>query len=114
MAAQEVDHHCRFGALLSDHDVHAFHVLSSLRHDGVQGERGLAGAGIADDELTLAAADRNQSVHDLDAGVERTIQEIARYDCRRRRLQCAEPVRLWRRKAIKRLAQWIDDCLLYT
>ena len=63
-------HHARHGGfLLPDGDVDADHVLALLVDDGVEGNGGFAGLAIADDELALTAADGNQRVNGLDAGL---------------------------------------------
>ena len=46
------------GVLLPDGDVNALHALAGLVEDGVDGDRGLAGLAVADDQLALPAADR--------------------------------------------------------
>jgi len=43
--------------LLSDGDIDADDVLALLVDDGVEGDSGLAGLAVADDQLALAAAD---------------------------------------------------------
>ena len=64
------------GALLTDRDVHAVELLALGRAGGVQRlliedrverDRGLAGLAVADDQLALAAADRDQRVDSLEA-----------------------------------------------
>ena len=63
-------HHLRDGgALLADGDVDADHVAALLIDDGVEGDGGLAGLAVADDQLALAAADRDHGVDGLDAGL---------------------------------------------
>jgi len=57
------------GALLADRAVDADEVAALLIDDGVEDYRGLAGLAVADDELALAAADRNHGVDGLDAGL---------------------------------------------
>ena len=49
------------GSLLAHRHVDTEHVLTLLVDDGVNGHRGLAGLAVADDELALAAADREPS-----------------------------------------------------
>ena len=65
------------GPLLSDGDVDAEELLlvvsgvveTLLVDDGVDGDGGLAGLTIADDQLALSAANGHQGVHGLDAGL---------------------------------------------
>ena len=60
MFAQRGDglHHRR--ALLADQHVDAAHVLVALADDGVERQRALAGAVVADQQLALTAADGDQ------------------------------------------------------
>ncbi len=55
--------------LLTDGDVDADNVLALLVYDSVERYCGLTGLTVADDELTLAAADRNERVDGLEAGL---------------------------------------------
>ena len=50
------------GGLLADGHVHADHALATLVDDGIDGDGGLAGLAVTDDELALAAADRDHRV----------------------------------------------------
>src|SRR5581483_7709532 len=54
--------------LLADRDVDAFDAGTALVDDRVHRQRGLAGLAIADDQLALAAADRDHRVHRLVTG----------------------------------------------
>src|SRR6516165_1027227 len=54
-----------------------------LVEDGVERYRGLAGLPVADDELALAAADRDQGVDGLEAGRHRLVHRLARNDAGR-------------------------------
>ena len=71
-------HHLRHGrTLLADGDVDANHVAALLIDDGVERDGGLAGLAVADDQLALAAADRNHGVDGLDAGLQRLFHRLA-------------------------------------
>ena len=67
------------GALLADGDVDATDLLGRipglpvlpLVQDGVDADGGLAGLAVADDQLTLPAADRSHCVDGLDTGLQR-------------------------------------------
>ena len=50
------------GGLLADGDIDADHALAALIEDSVDGNGGLTGLTVADDELALAAADRHHGV----------------------------------------------------
>ena len=58
-------------ALLADRDVDADHVAALLVDDRVDGDRRLADLPVADDQLALAAADRDHRVDRLDPGLHR-------------------------------------------
>ena len=62
----------RYGRfLLADGNVDADNILALLVDDSVERDRGLTGLAVADDKLTLAAADRNKRVDSLQAGLQR-------------------------------------------
>ena len=75
--AQLLDHRGHRRLLLADGHVDAEHVLALLVDDGVDGDGGLAGLAVADDELALAAADRDHRVDGLDAGLQRLVHRLA-------------------------------------
>ena len=58
------------GGALADGDVDAGDVAALLIDDGVEGDRGLAGLAVADDQLALPPADREHGVDRLDAGLQ--------------------------------------------
>ena len=66
--------------LLADGDVDADDVLALLVDDRVEGDRGLAGLAVADDQLALAAADGHHAVDGLDAGLQRLAHRLAVHD----------------------------------
>src|SRR5690606_26358345 len=69
------------GGLLPDGDVEAMDAVLAgpvlLVDDGVDGNRGLAGLAVADDEFALAAADGNHRVDGLEAGHEGLVHGLA-------------------------------------
>src|SRR6202008_1697691 len=73
-------------ALLADGDVDAVElgalvagrVHRLLVQDGGEGDGGLAGRTVADDQLALAAADRDQGVDRLQAGLHRLVHRLPR------------------------------------
>src|SRR5215468_10661245 len=77
---QPVDDGCDRGLLLADGHVEAVHVLTLLVDDRVDRDRGLADAAVADDQLALAAADRDHRVDRLHAGLHRLVHDLARDD----------------------------------
>ena len=66
--------------LLADGDVHADHAGAFLIDDGVDGDGGLAGLAVADDQFALAAADGDHGVDGLDAELQRHFHRLAQGD----------------------------------
>ena len=66
--------------LLADGHVDADHTLALLVEDGVQGDGGLAGLAVADDELPLAPADGEHGVHRQKAGLHGGVHRLAVQD----------------------------------
>src|SRR3546814_14430421 len=56
---------------------------TTLCRAGVDGDSGLAGLAVADDQRALTAADGNQRVNGLEAGLYRLMHRLARNDARR-------------------------------
>jgi hypothetical protein len=81
----------------------------ALADDRVDGDRGLAGLPVADDELALPAADRGHRVDGLDAGLEGLVDGLARDDARRLRLDDAALDGLDGAHAVDRVAEGVDD-----
>ncbi len=63
--------------LLADRHVDADEALALLVDDRVDGDGGLARLAVADDQLALAAADRDERVDGLDAGLDRRVDRLA-------------------------------------
>ena len=59
---------------LADRDVDADQVLVAVVDDRVDRDRGLAGLAVADDQLALAAADRDHPVDRLEPGLDRLVR----------------------------------------
>ncbi len=55
-------------SLLADRGIDADHLARPLVDDGVDGDRGLAGAAVADDQFALAAAERDHRIDDQQPG----------------------------------------------
>src|SRR5207237_1863498 len=81
--------------LLADPAVDANNVAALLIDDGVEDHRGLPGLAVADDQLALAAPDRNHAVNRFDARLQRLAHRLA----------IDEP----RGKALERVAQVADN-----
>ena len=62
---------------LADRDVDGDDVLVLVVDDRVDRDRGLAGLAVADDQLALAAADRDHRVDRLEAGLQRLLDALA-------------------------------------
>ena len=104
------------GALLADGDVDAVEldllvaggVERLLVEDGVEDDGGLAGLAVADDQLALAAADRDQRVDGLEAGCHRLVHRLARQDARRLDVDAHAGFALDRALAVDRVAERVD------
>ena len=111
-------HELRDGrALLADGDIDAIELFGVgpglvdglLVQDGVENDRGLAGLAVADDQLALAAADRDQRVDGLEARRHRLVHRAARDDAGRLHVDAAAFGRLDRALAVDRIAERVDD-----
>src|SRR6185436_559718 len=105
------------GALLTDRDVDAVELdlLVGLRvqrllvEDGVERDRGLAGLAVADDQLALAAADRDERVDRLQARRHRLMHGLPRDDAGRLDVDAHPFLGLDRALAVDRIAERVDD-----
>ena len=95
--------------LLADRDVDAVDVAALLVDDRVDRDGGLAGAAVADDQLALAFADRDQRVDGADTGLERLLNALALNHGRGDVFDRAILVRFDRTFAVDRIAERIDD-----
>ena len=77
------------GGLLADGHVDAAHVLAALVQDRVHCDGGLARLAVADDELALATADRDQRIDRLDPRLHRLVNRLAAGDPRGLHLHAA-------------------------
>src|SRR5438046_857901 len=107
--AENLDHLRHGRALLPDRDVEAVHVLALLVEDRVHADRGLAGPAVADDQLALAAPDRDHRVDGLEPGLERLLHRPAVHDARGIPLDRPELLGVDRALAVHRLAERVDD-----
>ena len=96
-------------ALLADRDIDAFHAGAALVDDRVDGDRRLAGLAVADDELTLPAADRRHGVDDLDPRLQRLRNRLSRHDARRLDLESAFHGGAERPLPVDRLPERVHD-----
>src|SRR3546814_7935230 len=108
---------CDGRALLADSDIDAIKLLRFvgagvgflLVDEGVDRDGGLAGLAIADDQFALAAADGNERVERLEAGLDGFVDRGARDDARRLHFDAHALVGLDRALAVDRIAEAIDD-----
>jgi len=105
---QRLDHLRHRGALLADGHIDADDPGVLLVEDGVDGDGGLAGLTVADDQLALPSADRDHRVDRLDAGLQRLLHRLAVDDTRCDALQRTGPCGRDRTLAVQRLAQRAD------
>src|SRR5690606_38688638 len=96
-------------ALLADGDVHTDDAGALLVDDRVDRDRGLAGAAVADDQLTLAATDRDHRVDRLDAGLQRLGDRLTNDDARRDHLDRTGRNGLDRTESVDRIAERVDN-----
>ena len=97
------------GLLLADGHVDAEQVQALLIDDGVDGDRRFAREPVADDQLSLPAADGNHPVDRLDARLHRRIDRLTRDHVRRNDLDGPRAVRLDGTLAVEGRAQRVDD-----
>ncbi|MNS76903.1 hypothetical protein D3C72_1104610 [compost metagenome] len=95
-------------SLLADCHVDAEDALALLVDDGVDSDGGLAGLAVANDQLTLATADRHHRVDRLQAGLHRLAHRLTRDHARRDLLDHVGFLRVDRALAVDRLAQRVD------
>ena len=93
---------------MADYDIDADNALPFLVQDGIHRHGRLAGAAVADDQLTLAAADRDHGVDRLDTGLQRFFNRLPVGNARRRIFHRAEFVGLDRSFAVDRLTEGVD------
>ena len=75
---------------LADGAIDAKHVFAALVEDRVDGDGGLAGLAVAEDQLALAAPDGDERVNDLEARLERHRDGGASHDGERRGVRSAD------------------------
>ena len=113
MAPCSVEHRDGVGdrrGLLPDGDVDALHPLALLIDDRVDRDRRLARLAVADDQLALTTADRDQRVDRFDARLHRLVHRLASGDARRLDLHAARlDVAGQRTAPVERLAQRAHD-----
>ena len=112
-----LDHVLDRGLLLADRHINADDLLGILgiaaacvllADEGVDDDRGLARLAIPNDQLTLAAPDRNHGVDGLDAGLDRLLHGLALHHVRRAPLGRHELVDRDRGEPVHRAAERVD------
>src|SRR5262245_14051118 len=93
--------------LLTDCNVAANDVLPFLVDDRVDRNGSLAGLSVADDQLTLAASDRNHRINGFDSRLQRFFDGLAIYDARRQPFDGDALVRIDGSLAVDRLRKSI-------
>ena len=103
-----VDHADHGRLLQADRDVNADHAGALLIENRVDGNRCLSGLAVADDQLALAAADRDHRVNRLDPGLERLVHGLTAGDTRRLVLERTAMRSFDHPLAVQRPAERID------
>src|SRR6266852_18992 len=99
---------CDRRGVLTDGDVDADQVLALLIDDRVEEDRGLACEPVADDQLALAAPERDHRVDGLDPGLDGAVDALTRDDSRGDLLERHRLRGLDRTLAVDRHAQRVD------
>ena len=107
--AEDLDQVGRGRFLLGDRHVHADDAGPLLVEDRVDGDGGLAGLAVADDELALASADRGHGVDGLDPGLKRLVDRLSAGDPHRGGLDQSGLAGDDRPSVVDRLAERVDD-----
>ena len=94
---------------LADRDVHRDDAGVAVVDDRVDRDRGLAGLTVADDQLALAAADRDHRVDRLQAGLHRFLHRLALHDAGSLELGRAGLGGVHVTLAVQRASERIDD-----
>ena len=97
------------GHALADRDVDADQVLVLVVDDRVDADRGLAGLAVADDQLALAATDRDHRVDRLEARLHRLLDRLALDDAGRLELGRARLGRVDVALVVERAAERVDE-----
>ena len=105
---QRLDHLRDRRALLPDRAIDADQVAALAVDDGVERNCGLAGLAVADDQLALAAADRNHRVDGLQTGRHGLSYRLAVDDAGRQPLNGDELIGIDRPFVVDGLAQRVD------
>src|SRR5690606_21487018 len=106
--AQRLDHARDLTRALTDRAVDADDVAALLVDDRVECDRRLAGTTVADDQLALAAADRDHRVDRLDAGLQRLLHGLPRDDARCDDVDVATALGSDLAAAVERVAERVD------
>ena len=94
---------------LADRDVDADQVLVAVVDDRVERDRGLAGLAVADDQLALAAADRDHAVDRLEPRLNRRVHGLALDDTRRLELGRPRFGRVHVALVVERASERVDE-----
>ena len=94
---------------MTDRDVHADDAGAFLIDDRVDRDCGLAGAAVADDQLSLSSANRNHGVDRLDSGLERLVHWLADDDSGRLRVNLAGVCGVDRALVVERASERIHN-----
>ena len=96
------------GVLLPDGNINTNDILSLLVQNGINSDGGLACTAVADDQLTLSAADRDHRVDTFQTGLQRDVYRLSVGNARSFDFNVAISVSLDFASAVNRLSQRID------
>ena len=96
------------GSLLANSDINADQVLALLVDDRVESDSRLTGLTVANDQLTLTAADRHHGVDGLKTGLNRLINRLTFNNARGDLFDHVVGLRIDRALAVNRLTQGVD------
>ena len=100
---------CNGGCLLTDGYIDTYHILTLLVQDGVDGDGGLTGLTVTDDQLTLSTTDGEHGIDCQNTGLHRYTYGLSVHDGRSRLLDGTIPLFLNGTCAVDGCSQSIHD-----
>ena len=107
-ALKPINHRGNRRLLLADGDIEALNVFALLVEDGVDGNSRFASTAVTNDELALAATNRNHRVDGFDAGLHRLMDRLSLHDARSFDLNFSERLRGQRLATVDGVTDCVD------